>query len=115
MIGTGPSIQLMRLFGIRIGASPSWFVVLFVFIYFLSDRFEAVLGRQTLAYALAVAAALLFFGSLILHELAMRSRRAGRASRPPASISGSSAGSRGSAGTPPHRGRSSAWRPRARR
>ena len=79
MLGGRSSIQLVRLFGIRIGASPSWFVVLFVFIYFLSDRFEAVLGRQTLAYALAVAAALLFFGSLILHELghALAARREG--------------------------------------
>jgi hypothetical protein len=34
-MGTG-SIQLARIFGIRIGASPSWFVVLFIMIIGLS-------------------------------------------------------------------------------
>ena len=37
MLGIGPSIQLVRLFGIRICASPSWFVVLFIFVYLASD------------------------------------------------------------------------------
>jgi hypothetical protein len=33
-MGTG-SIQLARVFGIRIGASPSWFVVALIFIVWL--------------------------------------------------------------------------------
>lgn len=67
---TGSSIQLVRLFGIRIGVSASWFVVLFVFIFILSGTFQDVLGgSDTQAYLVAVAAALLFFVSLILHEL----------------------------------------------
>lgn len=67
---TGSSIQLMRIFGIRIGVSVSWFVVLFVFIFILSDTFRDQLGgSQTEGYVVAVAAALLFFTSLILHEL----------------------------------------------
>ncbi|MEZ5120807.1 MAG: site-2 protease family protein [Solirubrobacterales bacterium] len=67
---TGSSIQLVRLFGIRIGVSASWFVVLFLFIFLLSDSFRDVLGgSDTQAYGVAVAAALLFFVSLILHEL----------------------------------------------
>jgi hypothetical protein len=41
-MGSG-SIQLARLFGIRIGASPSWFVVLFLMIYWLSGYFGDVL------------------------------------------------------------------------
>jgi Zn-dependent protease len=77
---TGSSFQLVRLFGIRIGVSTSWFVVLFVFIFILSGSFQDVLGgSDTQAYAVAVAAALLFFVSLILHELghALTARRAG--------------------------------------
>ncbi len=80
MLGTGPSIQLLRVFGIRIGASPSWFVVLFVFIYFVSDYFRDVLGGSvTQAYVVAVVAVFLFFVSLVLHELghALVARREG--------------------------------------
>jgi len=80
MLGTGPSIQLVRLFGIRIGASPSWFFVLFIFIYFFSDYFRDVLGGSvTQAYVVAVIAAFLFFVSLVLHELghALVARREG--------------------------------------
>jgi Zn-dependent protease len=76
----GSSIQLMRVLGIRIGASPSWFVVLFVFIYLGSDYFRDVLGGSvTEAYLVAVAAVFLFFASLVLHELghALAARREG--------------------------------------
>jgi Zn-dependent protease len=70
MIGAGGSIQLMRLFGIRIGVNPSWFIVLFIFIFWLSGSFRATLdSSDTTAYLTAVAAALLFFLSLIAHEL----------------------------------------------
>jgi len=69
-VNTGSSIQLVRIFGIRIGVSVSWFVVLFLFIFYLSDTFRDQLGgSQTEGYVVAVAAALLFFGSLVLHEL----------------------------------------------
>jgi Zn-dependent protease len=64
------SIQLARLFGIRIGVSPSWFFVLFLMIYFLTGYFGDVLnGSDTEAFVVAVCAALLFFVSLVLHEL----------------------------------------------
>jgi len=66
----GGSIRLARLFGIRIGASPSWFVVLLVIIYFLTGYFADTLGgsdRQALGIALL--AAILFFVSIVLHEL----------------------------------------------
>jgi Zn-dependent protease len=80
MFGSGNSFQLMRIFGIRIGASPSWFIVLFFFIYVVSDYFRGVLGGSvTQAYVVAVCAVMLFFASLILHELghALVARRLG--------------------------------------
>jgi Zn-dependent protease len=80
MLGSGPSIQLLRVFGIRIGASPSWFVVLFVFIYLGADNFRRVLdGSATEAYIVAVAGVFMFFASLVLHELghALVARREG--------------------------------------
>lgn len=79
-MGGGSSFQLMRIFGIRIGASASWFFVLFVIIYLFTSRFQDVAdGDATIAYVLAISAALLFFGSLILHELghALVARREG--------------------------------------
>lgn len=78
-MGGGSSIQLIRLFGIRIGASYSWFVVLFLLIWLLSGYFGDVSGDDTVGFALAVSAALLFFVSLTLHELghALVARREG--------------------------------------
>jgi Zn-dependent protease len=80
MLGGGGSIQIGRVFGIRIGASPSWFVVLFVLIYLLSRHFQQILaGSATEGYLVAVAAVMLFFTSIVLHELghALVARRQG--------------------------------------
>jgi Zn-dependent protease len=77
--GSG-TIQLARVFGIRIGVSRSWFLVLFIFIWVLSDSFRSTLDTSdTTAYAVAVASALLFFASIVLHELghALAARREG--------------------------------------
>ena len=74
------SIQLVRVAGIRIGASPSWFLVLFFVIWSLSGQFQEDLGgTETEGYVVAVIAAVLFFGSIILHELghAFEARRSG--------------------------------------
>ena len=75
------SIQLFRIFGIRIGASPSWFLVLFLMIYWLSSYFSDVLvdSSNTVSFGVAVAATVLFFVSLLLHELghALAARRFG--------------------------------------
>jgi Zn-dependent protease len=66
----GGSIQLARILGIRVGVSPSWFFVLFLMIYSLSGYFDDVLsGPRNTAYAVAVAGAVLFFASIVLHEL----------------------------------------------
>src|SRR4051794_5724078 len=66
----GRSIQLARVLGIRVGVSPSWFFVLFLMIYSLSRYFDDVVaGSRNTAYAVAVAGAVLFFASIVLHEL----------------------------------------------
>jgi Zn-dependent protease len=80
MFGEGGSIQLVRVFGIRIGASPSWFIILFLAIYLLSGSFQRALGgTSTEAYVVAVVSAILFWVSLVLHELghAFAARREG--------------------------------------
>jgi Zn-dependent protease len=80
MMSSGSSIQLAKVFGIRIGASPSWFAVLFLMIYLLSGYFSDVLDTSsTAAFGIAVAGAFCFFGSLVFHELghALAARRRG--------------------------------------
>jgi Zn-dependent protease len=74
----GSSIRLTTIFGIRIGVNVTWFVVLFLFIYWLNDAFSDTLS-DTAAFWTAVAAALGFFGSILLHELghALAARREG--------------------------------------
>lgn len=78
-MGGGSSIQLIRLFGIRIGASYSWFFVLFLLIWLLSGYFTDVTGDSTQGFIYAVSAAVLFFVSLTMHELghALVARREG--------------------------------------
>jgi Zn-dependent protease len=67
---TGRSIPLMRIFGIRIGVSPMWFLFLFLLIFGLSGYYGDVYpDDNTKAFALAVAASLLFPLSILLHEL----------------------------------------------
>ena len=79
MLG-GRSIQLARVFGIRIGVNPSWFIVLFLIIWSLSDQYkDAFPGHDSKSFALATVSALLLFFCVILHELghalvAMRNR-----------------------------------------
>src|SRR4051795_8001437 len=66
----GGSIRLARIFGIPIGGDLSWFFVLFLIIWSLSDEFQNLFpGQDSKAFALAVVTALLFFLSILLHEL----------------------------------------------
>jgi Zn-dependent protease len=71
----GGSIQLARVFGIRIGVDPSWFFVLFLIIWSLSGYYE----ETAQPFLLAVISALLFFLSVLLHELghALEAKRSG--------------------------------------
>jgi Zn-dependent protease len=80
MFGTGGSFQLARVLGIRIGVNASWFIVLFLFIYLFQGSFRDTLdASDQVAFAVALAAAALFFGSILLHELghALVARREG--------------------------------------
>jgi len=80
MNGRSKTYKLFTIAGIRVGVDFSWFVVLFLAIFWLSNAFKIMLGgSDTVAYATAVITALLFFGSLLLHELghAAVAKRAG--------------------------------------
>jgi Zn-dependent protease len=68
---SGSSIPLVRVFGIRVGVDPSWFLALFLFIWLLTGYYQDAIpgGSDTGAFGLATASALLFFGSILLHEL----------------------------------------------
>jgi Zn-dependent protease len=66
------AVTLFRIRGIRIGIDYSWFFVLFLIIFWLSSFYRDVLDAPSGAigpYALAVASALAFFASILLHEL----------------------------------------------
>jgi Zn-dependent protease len=70
-MGGGGSITLFHVRGIRIGVDWSWFIVLFLVLLMASGFYGDLLGEDgsTEAYALAVATAIGFFGSILLHEL----------------------------------------------
>jgi Zn-dependent protease len=57
--------------GIRIGVDPSWFFILFLYIWILSSGYKDTFGagHDNKAFALATLSAFLFFGSIVLHEL----------------------------------------------
>ncbi len=72
----------MNVFGIRIGVDGTWFLILFLMIIWISGAFRQALPlhtSDTVVYATTVITALLFFGSLIFHELghALAARRQG--------------------------------------
>ena len=80
MFGRRGSIKLMDVFGIRIGVDASWFLILFLLIFWLSPNFRTALhSSDGVAYVTTVATVLLFFVSLIWHELghALAARRQG--------------------------------------
>ena len=71
MLG-GKPITLFHVRGIRIAVDWSWFLVLFLVIFWLSQFYGDVLGEISSAsapFVLAVLSALGFFGSIVLHEL----------------------------------------------
>jgi Zn-dependent protease len=79
VFGGGSSLQLFRVFGIRVGVHFSWFLILFLWIVWLKSSFSATLTEPSQGFVAAVLAAFLFFGSILLHELghAFAARREG--------------------------------------
>lgn len=73
------NVKLGHIFGIRVGVEWSWFVVLFVVIYVLRQYFAGILPNGSQAFTVAVISTLLFFASLVAHELghALVARRFG--------------------------------------
>jgi len=68
----GNRFTLLTFRGIPIGVDWSWFVVLFLVIYFLSGYYRDLLGEvqgSSQPYLLAVISAIGFFASILLHEL----------------------------------------------
>ncbi len=72
MLGGSP-ITLFHVRGIRIAVDWSWFLVLFLVIFWLSQllrrRARARAAPPRTAFVLAVLSAVGFFGSIVLHEL----------------------------------------------
>jgi Zn-dependent protease len=60
----------MRIFGIRVSVGFSWFLILFLYIFWFTPSFHtAIGGSRTTAYLVTVASVLSFFVAILLHEL----------------------------------------------
>jgi len=71
MFGGGNTFTLFRVRGITVAVDWSWFLVLFLVIFWLSDFYGSLLDQPSSSmepYLLAVASAVGFFGSILLHE-----------------------------------------------
>lgn len=65
------SIRLGRIFGIPLGVNYSWLIVFFLVIFLMSSNFQDIYPRWSAEsrWAVAVLTTLLFFLSVLLHEL----------------------------------------------
>jgi Zn-dependent protease len=82
MLGGGSSLTLFHVRGIKISVDWSWFLILFLLIFWMSRFYGDLLnesGAATTPFVLAVLSAVGFFGSILLHELghAVAARRNG--------------------------------------
>jgi Zn-dependent protease len=75
----GSSIRLATILGIRVGVNVSWFLILFLAIFWLQGSFAEQLDDDQQGFIMAVLTAFGFFGSILLHELghALVARREG--------------------------------------
>src|SRR5215470_17529419 len=67
-----PSIRIGRFFGIEIGVHYSWLIIAFLIVFSLASNFEFTNPQwpPRVIWSLAVVTALLFFASIVVHELA---------------------------------------------
>ena len=67
-----PTIRLGRLFGIEIGVHYSWLIIAFLIVFSLAGNFQLTNPQwpPQVIWSLAVITALLFFASIVVHELA---------------------------------------------
>src|SRR5437868_13018242 len=65
-------VKLGRISGISIGLHYSWFIIAVLIVLSLADRFHAVNQRwgEVVIWSAAIITAVLFFVTLLLHELA---------------------------------------------
>ncbi|HAP39328.1 MAG TPA: hypothetical protein DCQ94_06155 [Nitrospira sp.] len=68
----GQSLKLTTIRGIEVGIHYSWFIIFFLLTFSLTARFASEHAHWTMAehYAVGIATSLLFFASILLHELA---------------------------------------------
>lgn len=68
----GQSVKLTTIRGIEVGIHYSWFIIFFLITFSLTTRFAGQHPHWTPAehYAIGLATSLLFFGSILVHELA---------------------------------------------
>jgi Zn-dependent protease len=68
----GQSVRLTTIRGIEVGVHYSWFIIFFLITFSLTTRFasEHPHWTQVEHYAVGIATSLLFFASILLHELA---------------------------------------------
>ena len=72
MLGGGSTITLFHVRGIRVTVDWSWFLVLFLVIFWLSRFYGDLLDEESSSstpFLLALVTAVGFFGSIVLHEL----------------------------------------------
>lgn len=68
----GQSLKLTTVRGIEVGVHYSWFIIFFLITFSLTGRFASAHPHWTQSehYAVGIATSLLFFASILLHELA---------------------------------------------
>src|SRR5262245_13067703 len=66
-----PTIRLGRVFGIDIGLHYSWFIIALLILFSLAGHFQLINPQWSgaLTWAMAAVTTVLFFGSIVLHEL----------------------------------------------